>query len=90
MKTKPYRPLKRVPPESEALREKVRPHLWAGGRHPAPRKEPQSLTSFAHPETMKMALWGAFFLAKAQRRGVFRGRPSLHLCGFARESPLAA
>ena len=29
-----------------------------------------------------------FSLAKAQRRGVFTGRPSLHLCGFAR-APLA-
>lgn len=28
-----------------------------------------------------------FSLAKAQRRGVLTGRPSLHLCGFARGVP---
>ena len=60
--------------------------LTYGRRSGTPRRarnEPQSLMSFAHPETMKMPLWGPFFLAKALRRQEFTGlaplRPS-RLC----------
>jgi len=41
--------------------------LSLGRDSPQRTQRPQSLMSFAHPETMKMPLWGPFFLAKALR-----------------------